>query len=136
MIGDACLVTVLELSPAENSVAALIVKTSPDASSLQARHIALTADTPADLGDDIRLKIVSIIEDKARIGFDVPTHFSVHRLEVYEAIRRENDAAARRRDSDADDDDEGAAGARVPRPTSPNPPSLDARLPEPPSESE
>ena len=46
------------------------------------------------IGDDIEITIVDVRGDKVRIGINAPRHVSVHRKEVYEAIRRENEAAA------------------------------------------
>jgi carbon storage regulator CsrA len=46
------------------------------------------------IGDDIELTIVDIRGDKVRIGINAPTTVAVHRKEVYEAIKRENEQAA------------------------------------------
>lgn len=47
------------------------------------------------IGDDIELTIVDIRGDKVRIGITAPLRIAVHRKEVYEAIRQENEKAAR-----------------------------------------
>lgn len=47
------------------------------------------------IGDDIELTVVDIRGDKVRLGIKAPSHISVHRKEVYEAIKRENEQAAR-----------------------------------------
>lgn len=47
------------------------------------------------IGDDIELTVVDIRGDKVRIGIKAPAHVAVHRKEVYEAIKRENEQAAR-----------------------------------------
>ena len=47
------------------------------------------------IGDDIELTIVDIRGDKVRIGIKAPSRIAVHRKEVYEAIRQENEKAAR-----------------------------------------
>lgn len=47
------------------------------------------------IGDDIELTIVDIRGDKVRIGIKAPSRIAVHRKEVYEAIRLENEKAAR-----------------------------------------
>ena len=47
------------------------------------------------IGDDIELTVVDIRGDKVRIGINAPSHVAVHRKEIYEAIRRENEQAAR-----------------------------------------
>ena len=46
------------------------------------------------IGDDIEVTIVDIRGDKVRLGINAPKEISVHRKEVYDAIRRENRAAA------------------------------------------
>lgn len=46
------------------------------------------------IGDDIQVTIVDIRGDKVRLGINAPQHVPVHRKEVYEAIKRENQAAA------------------------------------------
>lgn len=47
------------------------------------------------IGDDIELTVVDIRGDKVRIGIKAPSKIAVHRKEVYEAIKRENEQAAR-----------------------------------------
>ena len=46
------------------------------------------------IGDDIVVKLVDIRGDKARFGITAPPHITVHRKEVYDAIQKENQAAA------------------------------------------
>jgi carbon storage regulator len=46
------------------------------------------------IGDDVEITIVDIRGDKVRIGITAPSHIPVHRKEVYDAIKRENRAAA------------------------------------------
>src|SRR5262249_58086308 len=46
------------------------------------------------IGDDIEVSVVDIRGDKVRLGINAPRSVSVHRKEIYEAIRRENKAAA------------------------------------------
>lgn len=46
------------------------------------------------IGDDIELTVVDIRGDKVRIGIKAPTHVAVHRKEIYDAIKRENEQAA------------------------------------------
>ena len=46
------------------------------------------------IGDDIEVTVVDIRGDKVRLGINAPRDIMVHRKEVYEAIRRENKAAA------------------------------------------
>ena len=40
--------------------------------------------------DDIVIRVIEIRGDKVRLGFDAPKHVPVHRHEVYEAIKRED----------------------------------------------
>lgn len=46
------------------------------------------------IGDDIAITIVDIRGDKVRLGITAPTKIAVHRKEVYEAIKAENQRAA------------------------------------------
>ena len=46
------------------------------------------------IGDDIEITVVDIKGDTVRIGIAAPRHVTVHRKEVYEAIKAENIAAA------------------------------------------
>ena len=46
------------------------------------------------IGDDIEVTVVDIRGDKVRLGINAPKEISVHRKEVYDAIRRENREAA------------------------------------------
>src|SRR4051794_23739805 len=46
------------------------------------------------IGDDIEVSVVDIRGDKVRIGITAPRSVSVHRKEIYEAIRKENKSAA------------------------------------------
>lgn len=47
------------------------------------------------IGDDIEITVVDIRGDKVRLGINAPARVAVHRKEVYEAIRKENEHAAR-----------------------------------------
>ncbi len=46
------------------------------------------------IGDEVELTVVDIRGDKVRIGIKAPSHVAVHRKEVYDAIRNENQQAA------------------------------------------
>src|SRR6185295_2573651 len=46
------------------------------------------------IGDEIEITIVDIPGDKVRLGITAPTRIAVHRKEVYEAIKSENEQAA------------------------------------------
>lgn len=45
------------------------------------------------IGDDIEITVVDIRGEKVRLGINAPAHVPVHRKEVYEAIKRENQAS-------------------------------------------
>ena len=47
------------------------------------------------IGDDIEITVVDVRGDKVRLGINAPAQIAVHRKEVYEAIRAENERAAR-----------------------------------------
>jgi carbon storage regulator len=46
------------------------------------------------IGDDVEITIVDIKGDTVRVGITAPRSVTVHRKEIYEAIKRENIAAA------------------------------------------
>ena len=46
------------------------------------------------IGDEIEITVVDIRGDKVRLGITAPTRIAVHRKEVYEAIKTENERAA------------------------------------------
>lgn len=52
------------------------------------------------IGDEIEITVVDIRGDKVRLGITAPTRIAVHRKEVYEAIKTENERASRIADSD------------------------------------
>ena len=54
-------------------------------------------DESIKIGDDIEITIVDIRGEKVRLGISAPPHIPVHRKEVYEAIQRENEAAAKQK---------------------------------------
>ncbi|MEE2642289.1 MAG: carbon storage regulator CsrA [Planctomycetota bacterium] len=53
------------------------------------------------IGDDVVVTIVDIRGDKVRLGIDAPQSIPVHRQEVYEAIKRENEQASKMDSSSA-----------------------------------
>ena len=55
------------------------------------------------IGDDVVVTIVDIRGDKVRLGIDAPTSIPVHRQEVYEAIKRENEQAAQVKPADVNE---------------------------------
>ena len=52
------------------------------------------------IGDDIEVTVVDIRGTKVRLGVTAPKTIAVHRKEVYEAIQRENRAAAEMKPAD------------------------------------
>ncbi len=46
------------------------------------------------IGDEIEITVVDIRGDKVRLGISAPSKIAVHRKEVYEAIKRENEQAS------------------------------------------
>ena len=46
------------------------------------------------IGNEIEVTILNIGSGTVKVGINAPRHISVHRHEVYEAIRRENLAAS------------------------------------------
>lgn len=47
------------------------------------------------IGDHIVVTVVDVRGDKVRLGIAAPRDVSVHRQEIYEAIKRENQKASR-----------------------------------------
>jgi carbon storage regulator len=54
------------------------------------------------IGDDISIMVVEIRGDKVRLGIDAPRDVSVHRREVYEAIKRKESEQGAVEDDAAD----------------------------------
>lgn len=52
------------------------------------------------IGDEIEITVVDIRGDKVRLGINAPARIAVHRKEVYDAIRKENEQAAQAARSD------------------------------------
>src|SRR5436305_15239182 len=46
------------------------------------------------IGDDVEIRVIDIRGEKVRLGVTAPREVSVHRKEIYDAIRRENTAAS------------------------------------------
>ncbi|UCE62461.1 MAG: carbon storage regulator CsrA [Phycisphaerales bacterium] len=55
------------------------------------------------IGDDVEITVVDIRGDKVRLGITAPRKIQVHRKEVYDAIKRENEQAAKLRPQDVPD---------------------------------
>jgi carbon storage regulator len=47
------------------------------------------------IGNEIEVTILSLGTGNVKVGISAPRHISVHRNEVYEAIKRENLAASK-----------------------------------------
>lgn len=62
--------------------------------------LSRTRDQTIMIGDDIEVTIVDIRGDKVRLGINAPRNISVHRKEIYDAVKRENQAAAQMRPHD------------------------------------
>ncbi|MAT82387.1 MAG: carbon storage regulator [Phycisphaerae bacterium] len=46
------------------------------------------------IGDEVEITIVDIRGDKVRVGINAPSQIPVHRREIYDAIRQENEQAS------------------------------------------
>ena len=46
------------------------------------------------IGDNVVITVVDVRGDKVKLGIEAPQEIPVHRQEVYEAIKRENEKAA------------------------------------------
>ena len=55
------------------------------------------------IGDDVRITIVEVRGNSIRIGIDAPQHKKIHRMEVYERIRSENQEATQWQPADLND---------------------------------
>ena len=55
------------------------------------------------IGDDVEITVVDIRGDKVRLGITAPRQIQVHRKEVYDAIKRENQRAANLSPDDVSD---------------------------------
>jgi len=53
------------------------------------------------IGDNIIITVVDVRGDKVRLGIEAPREVTVHRREVYEAIKRENQQGAQIQPEDA-----------------------------------
>lgn len=53
--------------------------------------LSRTRDEQIVLGDNIVITIVDVRGDKVKVGIEAPQDISVHRREVYEAIKRERE---------------------------------------------
>ena len=51
------------------------------------------------IGDEVEITVVDIRGDKVRLGITAPRHIPVHRKEVYDAIKKEEQGVTRPPDS-------------------------------------
>ena len=54
------------------------------------------------INNDITIVVVEIRGDKVRLGVEAPSEVPVHRQEVYDAIRRNNQSLLSKKQSDDD----------------------------------
>jgi carbon storage regulator len=63
--------------------------------------LSRTRDESIIIGDHVVVTVVDVRGDKVKLGIEAPQDVTVHRREVYEAIRRENQQAAKLRPEEA-----------------------------------
>ncbi len=63
------------------------------------------------IGDNVVITVVDVRGDKVKLGINAPKEIPVHRQEVYDAIRKENEQASRLAPNEAL-----AVGSRAKRP--------------------
>jgi carbon storage regulator len=63
--------------------------------------LSRTRDESIIIGDNVVVTVVDVRGDKVKLGIEAPQDISVHRREVYEAILRENQQAAKLRPEEA-----------------------------------
>jgi len=70
---------------------------TPQQAGKESRMLVLSRqrDESIIIGDNVVVTVVDIRGDKVRLGIEAPKEVPVHRQEVYEAIRRENQRNAR-----------------------------------------
>jgi carbon storage regulator len=73
------------------------------------------------IGDNIEITVVDIRGEKVRLGINAPPDISVHRKEVYEAIKREKQAAAQAKGEPPGQVESLAKRRQQPPPTRPPP---------------
>ncbi|MEM7808230.1 MAG: carbon storage regulator [Planctomycetota bacterium] len=107
------LLRLLEVDPAASRCTVCVEADAQDESSV-VRICKIERTNVLEVDASVQLTLVDVRDDKARFGIHAPRDFDVHRLEVYEAIRRER----------GDDDDFEVKGTCIPRPDVP--PTLNA----------
>jgi carbon storage regulator len=107
MIGDELLLTVVQI----RSNTATVRATLQPVADREVRYTfdcTLKRDDRRELQPEVFCSLADVRGDKVRLSIQAPRTISVHRKEVYDAIRSENDRFNK-------DSDEGLAGAAVPR---------------------
>ena len=56
--------------------------------------LSRNTDESIVIGNDITITVVAIRGDKVRLGIDAPKEIPVHRLEVYQAIAKQQTESA------------------------------------------
>ena len=56
--------------------------------------LARKKDQVIKIGDQITITVIEIGDGSVRLGIEAPRSMPIHRLEIYEAIERENRQAA------------------------------------------
>ena len=57
--------------------------------------ISRKRDEAIVIGHDVEVRVIRVGREGVRLGIVAPPHVSVHRTEIYELVRQENEAAAR-----------------------------------------
>ena len=52
------------------------------------------------IGDDIEVRVLSVVGEKVRLGIRAPRHVPVYRMEIYVEIAQQNAAASSRAEVD------------------------------------
>ena len=124
---ETCVVTVLKVFPEPRRASFQINrKSSGGAGRPDIRMIELDAGSSVKIGAAAVMKLVDIRDSKARIGIIAPPGTTIHRLEIWEAIRREE-----RSSGDGADSTAGPGGSGTPRPKLPMPPPFGPRFSDP-----
>lgn len=88
MIGDGIRVTVVNIR-AESAMLEIETDSDSESTTHQEQRL-MTRDQMHQITPEVSLTVVDVRGDKVRLGFVCPSSYSVHRKEVYEAIKREN----------------------------------------------
>jgi carbon storage regulator len=63
------------------------------------------------IGDDVTITVLGVKGNQVRVGINAPKHVAVHREEIYERIKREQQGGASEGDDSPDDPDKTPAKA-------------------------